>query len=94
MVRLELRVKLPKDIVNRGVEMSRRVLDQRCESSGRNCARKGDSKMCLPRERNRHPYMAASLPSLPVAEAFQRRDEIRAAQAPRQFYACITSSRT
>ena len=43
-------VKLPKDIVNRGVEMSRRVLDTRCERSGGNGARKGDSKMCLPRE--------------------------------------------
>ena len=84
----------PKDILDRGVEMSRYVFDKRCESSGGNGARKGDGKMRLPRERNCHPYVTASLPGLLVAEAFQRRDEFRAAQAPWQFHACITSSRT
>ena len=61
---------------------------------GGNGARKRDGKMRLPWEGNCHSYVAASLPGLLVAEAFQRRNEFRAAQAPWHSHACITSSRT
>lgn len=70
------------------------ILENRRECSWRNGTQPWQGKVGLPRGRNCLSYVAASLPRLLGAKAFQRRDEIRAIQISWQFHAWITSSRT